>query len=546
MEESLQISYNTEKEVSKNTIIDHSFGNLTLSDIGISEKKDDINSIDSFISNNKLNNCKNIFINKTKKTKIKKEDLNNIPLPIFSCIYCSNEKISFNHMIKEILEKKYFLLTSIYDLENIKKILVNNNIQNLIVDIKEYIKKYYKYNESKIFLYNYEKIKNNFTNLDNHIIYITNKSTCSNSTYTKFKLEDLLKEQKTKNNNNKLNNARKIKKQDIKWDSKYYNIWNPIPEQLFIKQPGNNVSKNKIKNNNNININKTPIMLNRKKIQLKLYSTLKNKTKEISNKKYKFKIPTYRNQNLTAKKTFQKLINYTYNNTKDHIKINKINKNKFINKNSISKIITRSSSKNKTHNIVVNIKINKTPIKINKTPIKANINKSITKKLFYTTNKQNTFNSQINMFKSTNISPNKKNKKYLNTNPINLFKSTNNNLIKKTLSNKKQTSLNKKIQTEIYSQNSTINKNIKNFKKINVMNLLQYKIKKYYLSKEKQKIIKKNNTLSKIKTSNDKPGKNKSSGFLIVVSPTNKFKNKNISINKSNKFQKKNIEIHLK
>ena len=150
------------------------------------------------------------------------------------------------------------------------------------------------------------------------------------------------------------------------------------------------------------------------------------------------------------------------------------------------------------------------------------------------------------MFKSTNISPNKKNKKYLNTNPINLFKSTNNNLIKKTLSNKKQTSLNKKIQTEIYSQNSTINKNIKNFKKINVMNLLQYKIKKYYLSKEKQKIIKKNNTLSKIKTSNDKPGKNKSSGFLIVVSPTNKFKNKNISINKSNKFQKKNIEIHLK
>ena len=539
MEESLQISYNTEKEVSKNTIIDHSFGNLTLSDIGINEKKDDINSIDSFISNNKLNNCKNKVINKAKKAKIKKEDLNNIPLPIFSCIYCSNEKISFNHMIKEILEKKYFLLTSVYDIENINKILVNNNIQNLIVDNKEYIKKYFKYNESKIFLYNYEKIKNKFTNLDNHIIYITNKSTCSNSTYTKFKLDDLLKEQKTKNNN-KLKNVRKIKKEDIKWDSKYYNIWNPIPEQLYIKQPSNNVSKNKIKNKNNININKTPIMLSRKKIQLKLYSTLKNKTKEISNKKYKFKIPTYRNQNLTAKKTFQKLINYTYNNTKDHIKINKISQNKFINKNSISKIITRSSSKNKTHNIVVNIKINKTPIK-------GNINKSITKKLNYTTNKQNTFNSQINMFKSTNISPNKKNtQKYLNTNPINLFKSTNNNLIKKTLSNKKQTSLNKKIQTEIYSQNSTISKNIKNFKKINVMNLLQYKIKNYYLSKEKQKIIKKNNTLSKIKTSSDKSGKNKSSGFLIVVSPTNKFKNKNISINKSNKFQKKSIEIHLK
>ena len=493
--------------------------------------------MDSLISNNKLdnNNNKNLFSHPLKKARIKKEDLNNIPLPIFSCIYCSNEKISFNHLIKEILEKKYFLLTSIYDIEKINKILINNNIQNLTADDKEYIKKYFKYTEAKIFLNNYEKSKNKFTYLDNNIIHITNKSTCNNSTFTKFKLEDLLKEKKTKKIN-KLNNIRKIKKQDIKWDAKYYNIWNPIPEQLYIRQNNNDASKNKIKNNNsNLILNKTPIMISRKIIKLKLYSKLNNQTKEISNKKYRYKIPTYRNENLTANKTFQNLINYTYNSSKKYIKINKIKENKFNDKNSRAKIITKSNSKNKTHNIVVEIKINKTPLK-------SNIDRSIIKKLDYTAIKQNKFNSQINMHKYKNIYPNQKNKNYLNTNPKNLFKSSNNILKQKTFSNIKQISLNRKINSDFYSQNSTKNKN--NFKKINIMNLFQHKIKKLYLLNENQKNIKENNTLNKIKTTNYKSNENKYSGFLIVVSPTNK--SKNINVNKSKKFRKINIEIHLK
>ena len=101
-------------------------------------------------------NIKNI------KKKITKEDLNNIPLPIFSCIYCSNEKISFNHLITEIIYDKYFLQTSIYDmksLDEIIKIKTNLNINmrnspliNLVIKSTEFIRHYYNNNElNKIF-----------------------------------------------------------------------------------------------------------------------------------------------------------------------------------------------------------------------------------------------------------------------------------------------------------------------------------------------------------------------------------------------------------
>lgn len=101
-------------------------------------------------------NIKNI------KKKITKEDLNNIPLPIFSCIYCSNEKISFNHLITEIIYGKYFLQTSIYDmksLDEIIKIKTNLNINmrnspliNLVIKTTEFIRHYYNKNElNKIF-----------------------------------------------------------------------------------------------------------------------------------------------------------------------------------------------------------------------------------------------------------------------------------------------------------------------------------------------------------------------------------------------------------
>ena len=59
----------------------------------------------------KNNNIKTINVMPLKK--FKKEDLDYIPLPVFSCIYCSNEYISFNHLSKEILSNKYLFQASI-------------------------------------------------------------------------------------------------------------------------------------------------------------------------------------------------------------------------------------------------------------------------------------------------------------------------------------------------------------------------------------------------------------------------------------------------
>ena len=46
------------------------------------------------------------------KKKLTKEDLNNIPLPVFDCIYCTNDKIVFRTFVNKILSDKYLFLTS--------------------------------------------------------------------------------------------------------------------------------------------------------------------------------------------------------------------------------------------------------------------------------------------------------------------------------------------------------------------------------------------------------------------------------------------------
>ena len=534
MDESIQISYNTEKDISqKNIKIENSFANLTLSDIGGGEKKDEMNSSNSIIFNTKIEDFNNIFP-KAKKSRIKKEELNNIPIPIFSCIYCSNEKVSFNHMIKEILEKKYFLLTSIYDIKQINKMLLNKNIPSLIVDNREYIKKYYKYKEAKILLNIRLKVKNSNFTLDNKInnIYITNKSTSSNSTYTKFKFEDLMKEQSEKKNKSSYN-KRKITKKDIKWDAKYYNIWNPIPEPIYT-MPHPNFSSSKSKDDKN----KTPMMLRRKKILFQISSKIKVQKIENSNKKYKNKIPTFRNEKLKANKTFQKLY-YKNNCTKKSSK-NKNLKNLY-DKNSITKLITRSNSKNKTHNIIVNIEINKTPIK-NK------INKTYIKKINKTTNKENIISSTKNMLlKTKNISLNKIKKNYLNINTLNIFKSAKNILKEKPLSKKRETSYKKKINTKLFSlKKSKPKTNQKYMNKINILTLFKKKIKKQHLSNQSSKKISRNNTHNKIEKKQNIFKVNTSSEFFTDISSKNKKINLNIYIDKSSKFKNKNIEIHMK
>ena len=525
MDETLQMSnYSKDKEgENKNVLINNSFTNLTLSDIGANDKKDEINTTNSIIFNNKFDDLNNIIFPK-KRPKIKKEDLNNIPLPIFSCIYCSNEKVSFNHKINKILEEKYLLLTSVYDLKKIDKLILKKNIKNSVVDNMEYFKKYYKYKDAKIIFKKY--FKNKKDNLNYVSNYITNYSTSSNSISIKFKFEDILKEQKEKNN--KLNIIiRKIKKKDIKWDTKFYNIWKPNPEPIYsLKQ--NSINKKSFIDSKSQN--KTPMMLNQKNLNLKIYSTLKLQQKEINNKRY-YPISTYRKVKMETSQKFQNLFTYTYNNIK------KSSKNKNDNKNSISKFVNKSSnSKNKTHNIIINIKINNTPIKNNKNNFKK-INYATTIK------KQNKFNSYKNiLLKTTNISSYKNKIKYLNINPINIFNSSNNIIPKKNISkNKDNNNIKKNINITYFSKNTSLLNCKKYLDLISVLNIFHKKHKKRYESKNTSAKITRNKTHIKMKNSKEKSTKDFSHDALYSIP----YKNKIIYKNKSNKYQKKNIDINI-
>ncbi len=85
-----------------------------------------------------------IFPTKKKNKKKKKKkyinkkrfrDLNNTPLPIFSCIYCANEKISFNYLIHKKLFSKYGKSDRIYN-----SIIQQFKVKRMYLDILFYAK----------------------------------------------------------------------------------------------------------------------------------------------------------------------------------------------------------------------------------------------------------------------------------------------------------------------------------------------------------------------------------------------------------------------
>ena len=110
---------------------------------------------------NNLNNKKTFLIDKKETKKITKEDLNNIPLPVFSCIYCSNDIIAFRHLIQEIITNKYLFQTSVYDIRDINKLIIcqpiidkddkNEKLLNIIIKNTEYIQTNYTYEKIKTF-----------------------------------------------------------------------------------------------------------------------------------------------------------------------------------------------------------------------------------------------------------------------------------------------------------------------------------------------------------------------------------------------------------
>ena len=153
-----------------------------LDDIYKQKTDDEVNNINdiSDYSFDKENNKKNSKEKKIKKKKkIKKEELNNIPLPIFSCIFCCNEIVSFRHLSNEIISNKYLFQTSIYDIKQldflisgkINKKIDNDKLLDIILNNYENIKEYI--NSDKI--NNFFKSKKFKTRCEYNKLLIKNK-----------------------------------------------------------------------------------------------------------------------------------------------------------------------------------------------------------------------------------------------------------------------------------------------------------------------------------------------------------------------------------
>ena len=432
-----------------------------------------IESIENELDKNDNNNNRHNY--KRKKTK---EDLNNIPLPIFDCIYCTNEKIVFNNFINKSLSDKYLFLTSIYDIHDLNNIISNSPLNNkkrnndrllsLIIKNTEYIKEYLPNEKNKIFFksnifynlcerYDYKKTKENRQNQD----YLKNQkdfsfkdvneisrnynNKCLNSNHSLINncnslgafieslpktFENHFKTNNTnisfsnnsffinslslynnenlcfninKENNNILNNIekiekkddssnyvedkdelfdilrydlkRKISKNDIEWDDKFYDIYNPdISSDYDYSETDNNfyVKSNFIKNVNFKNRNN--FCLNNSK-QHKKYNIEKNHiNSNYINNKYRQNKYYHNDINIKRIKGLNSNNNLSFDSFIISKNINKnnicINKNKFSNqskntKNSLKYIsfyqnenITNNNSTNYSIDASMNSKIN--------------------------------------------------------------------------------------------------------------------------------------------------------------------------------------------
>ena len=239
--------------------------------------EEEMNKVTNKVTLNDICNCE------------KKRDLNKIPLPIFDCIYCANEKVAFNHLIKEEFFLKYLYNAEKKDIYLIEYLIENNlvyiendtnikiketlnksiyknklkNLMEIILDNTENFSKYYSINESKMFLkqkrkrdkydYDYDnddktKFKFNFEEKK----YGTEKDLFEDDSYDKndsyekinkiteniiqnedknIQKLDEKAEENLCNSFNKLFDEdsidlkRKIQWEDIKFEEKPYNIW---------------------------------------------------------------------------------------------------------------------------------------------------------------------------------------------------------------------------------------------------------------------------------------------------------------------------------
>ena len=175
-EKSLEISNIIPKEEKsrKNSLNENNNMDLNLSlECSLIKPKDNMMNIKQNINENN-NNIRSVKTMPIKK--LKKEDLDNIPLPIFSCIYCSNEQVSFNHLSNEIISNKYLLQTSTWDMKELNYLISSqpkidkgdNTIKlfNIIINNTEYLKCSYMNDKIKDFfksnIYMVECLKNEY------------------------------------------------------------------------------------------------------------------------------------------------------------------------------------------------------------------------------------------------------------------------------------------------------------------------------------------------------------------------------------------------
>ena len=188
-------------------------------DEGGIEKNIDNPNISSINLENKSIYQINKKLNKNNiKKKLTKEDLNDIPLPIFACIYCSNDYISFKHLSYEKLSSKYLYQTSVYDMKILDELIryhhmvdtFNNkpSLLNLIFKNTEYIKKFYEKSDV-ISFFNSNKFQKFYTcnkrNIKKHLIY---------------RLENCIIRKKNKDATNKIMNNNKATNKNVSY-SKY-------------------------------------------------------------------------------------------------------------------------------------------------------------------------------------------------------------------------------------------------------------------------------------------------------------------------------------
>ena len=221
---------------------------------------------------NEINNNikKSDIIIKKITRRLTKEELNNIPLPVFSCIYCSNEIIAFNHLIQESISSKYLFQTSVYDIKDINKLIIyqpiqdkddkNEKLLDIVIKNTDYISK----------IYNSESI-NIFFHSKNYV-ELCSREFMNNKKYFIQKIEEsIIKRKKdfyfkgiNKIPKNSLNNRCLFNSTNSLINN--YNALSGFVETIPINNNNINIGKMSNTNNSNISINFNSISLNNNEI----------------------------------------------------------------------------------------------------------------------------------------------------------------------------------------------------------------------------------------------------------------------------------------